>query len=397
MAPSSWMITPTVNVQNGDIISFWTRTVDYATGGSQYPDRLELRMSTAGNSTINPSNEIDLGTFTNNLLTINPDLTSSAYPEEWTQYTIVVSGLSENTECQFAFRYFVTNGGTGGTNSNYIGVDGFSIKRPTWTLLNKSNPIGTQTSGWFQGNSSVFSAQTGNATEYIGANFNSTANIGTISSWLITPVISLQNDDMVSFWSRTASNGIVYPDRMEIRLSTLGESSVYPTNENNVGSFTTLLTVINPNLTTTDYPQTWTEFTNAISGLSGLTDCKIAFRYYVISGGSGGSNSNYIGLDTFTVTRPELANHLPVNNTQFRIYPNPVSNTINISFPSLSSDNASIRIIDILGKEVASYPNLALQSNTLSLNVPENMTEGVYMIIIKTEEQQFIQKLIKNK
>ena len=40
---------------------------------------------------------------------------------------------------------------------------------------------------WFQGNDTVFPAQAGAPTAYIGANFNNTAGIGTISNWMLTP------------------------------------------------------------------------------------------------------------------------------------------------------------------------------------------------------------------
>ncbi|MBA3469607.1 MAG: choice-of-anchor J domain-containing protein, partial [Herpetosiphonaceae bacterium] len=45
------------------------------------------------------------------------------------------------------------------------------------------------------------------------------------------------------------------------------------------------------------YPQVWTEFTATISGLGAPTTGRIAFRYFVTSGGPQGANSSYIGID----------------------------------------------------------------------------------------------------
>lgn len=64
-----------------------------------------------------------MGDFTTLLLSINPTLLTNEYPEAWTQYTVTISGLPAPTSGRIAFRYFVTNGGSAGDNSNYIGID----------------------------------------------------------------------------------------------------------------------------------------------------------------------------------------------------------------------------------------------------------------------------------
>lgn len=57
-----------------------------------------------------------------------------------------------------------------------------------WDLVNVSNPIGT--TNWFQGNPTVFISFNGADDSYIGANFNNTTGAGTISNFLITPVLT---------------------------------------------------------------------------------------------------------------------------------------------------------------------------------------------------------------
>ncbi|OYU82343.1 MAG: hypothetical protein CFE23_01090 [Flavobacterium sp. BFFFF1] len=392
---SSWMITPELTVQNGDIITFWSRTVLYDPGATEYADRLEFRMSTAGENSVNPTDENSLGTFTNKLLSINPDLNTSVYPQTWTRYNMVVSGLSGPTSCKFAFRYFVTNGGPGGSNSNYVGIDTFTIKRPLWTILNKSNPIGAQPSGWFQGNPNVFDAQAGfGGTQYAGANYNSTGPVGTISSWFITPVMSLQNQDVVSFWTRTAENPNVSADRLEVRLSALGENSVYPSDENSVGSFTTLLATVNPNLDDVSYPTTWTEFTSVINSLAGQTNCRIAFRYYVLNGGINGGNSNYIGVDTFSVTRSNLST-INLDGNNISIYPNPVNETLHIDFQEAIKGNVSVVMYDLLGKEVLRYDNGSLDTTILKIPLNVELSKGIYVLKILADGRTYTQKISK--
>jgi hypothetical protein len=166
-----------------------------------------------------------------------------------------------------------------------------------WALINNSQPLGT--SGWFQGNSAVFPAHSGAPTSYIGANFNNTSGVGTISNWLLTPETVFNNGDSFSFWTRVPTGGGAFPDRIEVRWSGNGGSTDVGATATSVGDFDTLLLSINPDLTSTGYPEVWTQYTVNISGLSGPTSGRLGFRYFVTNGGPSGANSNYIGIDTF--------------------------------------------------------------------------------------------------
>lgn len=179
-----------------------------------------------------------------------------------------------------------------------------------WVLQNNSVPLGVI--GWFQGNSAtVFPAQSGSPDSYIGANFNNVNTLGTISNWLITPNVTLKNGDVFTFFTRTSSDNM-WADRLQVRMSTNGASANVGTTETSVGDFTTLLLEINPNLQLSVYPMVWTQFTITISGLSAPTSGRLAFRYFVTSGGSSGTNSDFIGIDNFVYT-PFVCPTLSVN------------------------------------------------------------------------------------
>ncbi|MBC7880658.1 MAG: choice-of-anchor J domain-containing protein [Anaerolineae bacterium] len=167
-----------------------------------------------------------------------------------------------------------------------------------WSLQNRSTTVGT--TGWFQGDPTVFPAQAGATNSYIAANFNNTTGANTISNWLITPTLTFFNGDVLTFFTRTVTDAI-FPDRLEVRYSDVGGTNV-GTTSTSVGDFTTLLLTVNPTLTTTGYPSVWTQFTATISGLapSGSPGA-IAFRYFVTGGGPSGANSDYIGIDTVTI------------------------------------------------------------------------------------------------
>jgi len=118
---SNWLLAPNRTLRNGDVFQFYTRKTTVV--GTEYPDRLEVRMSTNGASSNVGSGAAGLGDFTTLLLSINPSLVAGGYPQVWTQYTITMSGLPAPTSGRMGFRYFVTGGGEFGTNSDYIGID----------------------------------------------------------------------------------------------------------------------------------------------------------------------------------------------------------------------------------------------------------------------------------
>ena len=124
---SNWLISPIRTFSNGDTIRFYARS-DTPLGQTQFADRLQLRLSTAGASTNVGATATSVGDFTMLLRDINS--TYGANPGEpyvldtrWIQFDVTLSGLGAPTQGRFAFRYFVEDGGPGGLRSNYIGID----------------------------------------------------------------------------------------------------------------------------------------------------------------------------------------------------------------------------------------------------------------------------------
>lgn len=175
-----------------------------------------------------------------------------------------------------------------------------------WVQSNQSTTVGL--TSWFQGNDAVFPAHSGAPTSYIGANFNNTTGNSVISNWLVTPEVTLADGATLSFWTRTVDS-VAFPDRLQVRMSTNGSSSNTGVGPAGLGDFGTLLLDINPNYTLVDYPNAWTQFTVNISGVGSGTQGRLAFRYFVESGGPSGANSDFIGIDTveYTDAVPEPA------------------------------------------------------------------------------------------
>jgi hypothetical protein len=177
-----------------------------------------------------------------------------------------------------------------------------------WKVQNSSSMPNLGNS-WFQGSVNSFSSFNGSPDDFLASNFLAiNGNVpGTISTWLITPTLNIVNGAVLQFATRTIHNPSSHPDRLEVYFSTsnigayVGASASF----NSVGTFSNLLISINPSLTSTGYPNTWTVYTATISGVPVSTTGRIAFRHYVTNAGSTyNSNSDYIGLDAVQYTLP---------------------------------------------------------------------------------------------
>lgn len=165
----------------------------------------------------------------------------------------------------------------------------------------QNNSVAGGLTSWLQGNATVFSAQTGAATSFLAANFNNTTGNNTISNWMIAPTDTLGAGGVLTFWTRTVDT-VAFPDRLQVWQSTNGASANVGTLPTDTGDFTTLLLDINPTLTTSGYPSVWTQYTINLTGAN--VTGRLAFRYFVTSGGPSGANSDYIGIDTVNYAAP---------------------------------------------------------------------------------------------
>lgn len=169
-----------------------------------------------------------------------------------------------------------------------------------WKIKNlSSRPQGAF--AWEPGLSSI-PAQAGPKGSYMWADYRAVAasgGPGTISVWLITPLLALRDGDTYSFYTRTVNSyPPQWPDRLEVRLTTDPKCPLPSGDPFDVGSFTMLLETINPNLTLTGYPTVYTRYEGVLSSLPPNAEGCIAFRYFVTNGGPVGDNSDTIYLDT---------------------------------------------------------------------------------------------------
>lgn len=157
-----------------------------------------------------------------------------------------------------------------------------------WTFLNNSTSPGVN---WFQGNPGVFSAASGPADSYAAANFLGTTGLtGSVSNWLITPQIALDELSIINLSVRAAGEGFL--DTLEVLVSTTGTT---PASFTLVGSYAS----------TTD--EGWVSLSFP-AGLSGASLGYVALRYVVAD---VSVNGNFLGVDNLNVAAiPEPASLL---------------------------------------------------------------------------------------
>jgi len=120
------------------------------------------------------------------------------------------------------------------------------------------------------------------------------ANSGTsVSSWLLSPVLTVKNGDSISFYTRGDTTG-VYTNRLQVLMDTLGSVNVGH-ELNSVGGYTSMILEINPTQAPGGYPTTWKKYEYTFSGLTGTKNIRIGFRHYVFHP----VNARGIGIDLF--------------------------------------------------------------------------------------------------
>jgi hypothetical protein len=257
-----------------------------------------------------------------------------------------------------------------------------------WVIQNNSNPEGS--ASWFQGNPNVFESVSGPPNAYIGVNFNSTAGVGTISNWLVTPHVVLQNGTELTFWTRTGA-GSIYPDRLQVRMSTEGASSDVGIGDEDTGDFTELLLDINPDLQQGGYPEGWASIAVVVEGLDEATSGRFAFRYYVHGGGPSGDNSNYIGIDEVSVTQPAVSTDDDAVATGFAVdqnFPNPARGLTTIGYVLDQAAAVRVDVFDVMGRLVTTLVDghQPAGAHTAVWDVSD-VASGVYVYRVQAGDQ----------
>ena len=226
-------------------------------------------------------------------------------------------------------------------NAQSILYEGFddvaNLLNNGWIATNNSAPMGPDSWSQADGGMSAI-AYSGDSLSYIQSSFQATdpAGVGTISDWFISPAVMLNDGDSISVYA-LSFNSATFPDRVEVRISPNGGSDV-GADETTVGDFTTLVFAINPNLDNMSFPSiqvdgsTWTRFAGEVTGLGGMTSCRVGIRYWVDDAGGAGNNSSTVGIDDLDVFSGTSSASISENmGFTYSVAPNPVADRVTVS------------------------------------------------------------------
>jgi hypothetical protein len=100
-------------------------------------------------------------------------------------------------------------------------------------------------------------------------------------------------------------------------------------------------------------------------------------------------------LDDFKFTGVVAINDMVAKNLRFEIFPNPAEKNTSISFNLIKTENVKISIFDVLGREVNTINENALDPGAHKINLTiEN--KGIYFVKLQVGETLFTKKLIIN-
>lgn len=185
------------------------------------------------------------------------------------------------------------------------------------------------------------------------------------NDWLISPRIQLGSaGNVLKFWAKEIST--TYPEKFKVGISTTGTA---PAN----------FTMITPTAGVTP-PTTWTEYTYNLNASYQGQNVYIGIQCV-------SADAFALLIDDFKVTTTALKAS-DFFKTNFSVYPNPVSDIVNISnINGLEITAASVT--DINGRIVKE-----LNSSVESINLGD-LNSGVYFLRIKTLEGEGVTKLLK--
>ena len=275
--------------------------------------------------------------------------------ETYTDFAITGVGSWTLTDVDLKSTY----GFTGVTFANSGVAKSFQVFNPTTT----TPPLtASATSNW--------TARTG--TKHMVCFAASGPGAALNDDWLISPQIALgASGNTLTFWAKSC-DAAYGAEKFKVGVST-------------TTSATTSFTVISAGTHITTTPAlTWTQYTYNLDAYAGQT---VYISINCVSDDQFG-----FAVDDFKVTATTVASTESFFTNNFSMYPNPTNNVLNLSVKNGLTIN-EISLVDINGRTVKSIQtgfNSEMEIDVLDL------TSGVYMLNVKTDEGVATTKFIKS-
>ncbi|NNC94994.1 MAG: T9SS type A sorting domain-containing protein, partial [Chitinophagales bacterium] len=109
---------------------------------------------------------------------------------------------------------------------------------------------------------------------------------------------------------------------------------------------------------------------------------------------SNGVTSNASAVQTFTTGGGAKTGAFVQSDLNMNVYPNPAKNYFVLSAGSLGTlENVQIQIFDLSGKMIHGLNNVNI-TGSIEINLPENVLNGMYQIMVTHEGQVYQEKLV---
>jgi len=191
------------------------------------------------------------------------------------------------------------------------------------------------------------------------------------NDWLISPQITLgASGNSLTFWAK-ACDATYGAEKFKVGISS--------------GNTTANVTLLSTGTVTIPSNINWVQYTyNVPSSFDGQA---VYFSINCVSDDQFG-----FAVDDFKVTTTAVASAQSFFTNNFSIYPNPANNVLNLSVKNGLTVN-EISVVDINGRTVKTINNSF--DSEMEINVAD-LTSGVYMLNVKTEEGVATSKFVKN-
>lgn len=148
----------------------------------------------------------------------------------------------------------------------------------------------------------------------------------------------------------------------------------------------------------TDGGATFTDYDEGITNIDRVLSMLFDGEYIVIGMDGPGIykiKASELGITTSIEREESLSTDYVLNQN----YPNPFNPTTTIKFSIPKQDKVTLKIYDLLGKEIATLVNNELNAGSYSVefdavNVSKNLSSGIYLYTLKTKNSSHTKKLM---
>lgn len=191
------------------------------------------------------------------------------------------------------------------------------------------------------------------------------------NDWLISPQITLgASGNTLTFWAK-ACDATYGAEKFKVGIST--------------GNTTSNVTLLSAGTITIPSSISWVQYTYTVP--ASFDGQSVYFSINCVSEDQFG-----FAVDDFKVTTTAVASTESFFTNNFSIYPNPANNVLNLSVKNGLFVN-EIAMVDINGRTVKTVANTL--DSEIEINVSD-LTSGVYLLNVKTDEGVATSKFVKN-